>query len=60
MLNQVEQLRAQLSRFLEQHNDDAPEVEHLRWHIASLERLARWQHGAAVSLMNPRREVEAA
>jgi hypothetical protein len=59
MLNQVEQLRAQLSRFLELHNDDAPEVEHLRWHIASLERLARWQHGA-VSLMNSRQEAETA
>jgi hypothetical protein len=59
MLSQVEQLRAQLSRFLELHNDDDPEVEHLRWHIASLERLARWQEGA-VSLMNPQREIEAA
>ena len=57
MLNQVEQLRAQLSRFLELHNDDDPEVEHLRWHIASLERLARWQQGA-VSLMNSQREAE--
>ncbi|MEI6547847.1 MAG: hypothetical protein WCN85_12590 [Burkholderiales bacterium] len=59
MLNQVEQLRAQLSRFLELHNDDAPEVEHLRWHIASLERLARWQQ-EAVSLMNSQRDVETA
>jgi len=59
MLNQVEQLRAQLSRFLELHNEDAPEVEHLRWHIASLERLARWQNGA-VSLMNSQRDVETA
>ena len=59
MLNQVEQLRAQFSRFLELHNDDAPEVEHLRWHIASLERLARWQQ-EAVSLMNSQRDVETA
>jgi hypothetical protein len=59
MLNQVEQLRAQLSRFLELHNDDAPEVEHLRWHIASLERLARWEQGA-VGLMNTQRDVETA
>jgi hypothetical protein len=57
MLNQVEQLRAQLSRFLELHNDDDPEVEHLRWHIASLERLARWQQGA-VSLLHSQRDVE--
>jgi len=59
MLNQIEQLRAQLSRFLELHNDDAPEVEHLRWHIASLERLARWEQGA-VGLMNSQRDVETA
>ena len=59
MLNQVEQLRAQLSRFLELHNDNDPEVEHLRWHIASLERLARWQQGA-VSLMSSQRDVETA
>ena len=59
MMNQVEQLRAQLSRFLELHNDDDPEVEHLRWHIASLERLARWQNGA-VSLINSQRDVETA
>jgi len=59
MLNQVEQLRAQLSRFLELHSEDAPEVEHLRWHIASLERLARWQQGT-VSLTNSQPEVETA
>jgi hypothetical protein len=59
MLNQVEQLRAQLSRFLELHNEDAPEVEHLRWHIASLERLARWQQGT-VSLINSQPEEETA
>jgi len=59
MLNQIERLRAQLSRFLELHNDDAPEVEHLRWHIASLERLARWEQGA-VGLMNSQRDVETA
>lgn len=47
MASQIDLLREQLARRITQRGADDPQVEHLRWQIASLERQARWRRHAA-------------
>ncbi|MFM1988936.1 MAG: hypothetical protein RJA99_1893 [Pseudomonadota bacterium] len=47
MSTQIELLRAQLARHLALQGSEDPQVQHLRWQIASLERQARWREDAA-------------
>lgn len=47
MSTQLELLRAQLARHLALQGSEDPQVQHLRWQIASLERQARWREDAA-------------
>jgi hypothetical protein len=43
MPTQIALLREQLARQVAQNGAAAPQVEHLRWQIVSLERQARWR-----------------
>ena len=43
MRTQITLLREQLARHLQTRGADDPQVEHLRWQIASLERQDRWR-----------------
>ncbi|MFN9775186.1 MAG: hypothetical protein ACK54X_21495 [Burkholderiales bacterium] len=47
MRTQITLLREQLARHIQARGVDDPQVEHLRWQIASLERQARWREDAA-------------
>ena len=47
MATQIDLLREQLAGMIAQRGADDPQVEHLRWQIASLERQARWRRQAA-------------
>jgi hypothetical protein len=47
MRTQITLLREQLARHIRSRSADDPQVEHLRWQIASLERQARWREDAA-------------
>jgi hypothetical protein len=47
MRTQITLLREQLARHIHARGVDDPQVEHLRWQIASLERQARWREDAA-------------
>ncbi|MEI7446642.1 MAG: hypothetical protein WCK28_17260 [Burkholderiales bacterium] len=55
MSTQIELLRAQLARHLALQGSDDPQVQHLRWQIASLERQARWREDSAGMFGAPRR-----
>lgn len=58
MRTQIALLRAQLASQIALHGADAPQIEHLRWQIASLERQARLREGAAGMFGVPRRAEE--
>ncbi|HMS79275.1 MAG TPA: hypothetical protein PKC20_07045 [Burkholderiaceae bacterium] len=60
MRTQITLLREQLARHLQTRGADDPQVEHLRWQIASLERQDRWREDAAGMFGTPRRRAEAA
>jgi len=47
MPTQIALLREQLARQVALRGPNDPQVEHLRWQIASLERQARWHQDAA-------------
>jgi hypothetical protein len=59
MRTQITLLREQLARQLATRGGDDPQVEHLRWQIASLERQARWREDAAGMFGVPRRSAAA-
>ena len=54
MRTQITLLREQLARQIETRGVDDPQVEHLRWQIASLERQVRWREYAAGMFGAPR------
>ncbi|RPH44248.1 MAG: hypothetical protein EHM87_11195 [Burkholderiales bacterium] len=58
MRTQITLLREQLARHVASCGTDDPQVEHLRWQIASLERQARWREDAAGMFGAPRRTAE--
>jgi hypothetical protein len=58
MRTQITRLREQLDRQIQTRGADDPQVEHLRWQIASLERQARWRADAAGMFGTPRRPVD--
>ena len=58
MRTQITLLREQLARHIETRGADDPQVEHLRWQIASLERQARWREDAAGMFGTARRAAE--
>jgi len=47
MRTQIDLLREQLASQIALRGADNPQIEHLRWQIASLERQARLREGAA-------------
>lgn len=47
MRTQITRLREQLARQIRARGADDPQVAHLRWQIASLERQAHWRDQAA-------------
>jgi len=47
MRTQIDLLRKQLASQIALRGADNPQIEHLRWQIASLERQARLREGAA-------------
>jgi hypothetical protein len=49
----IDLLREQLARRIAQRGPDDPQVEYLRWQIASLERQARWRRQAAGMFGSP-------
>jgi hypothetical protein len=55
MQTQINLLREQLARHVATRSADDPQVEHLRWQLASLERQARWREAAAGMFGAPRR-----
>jgi len=55
MPTQIAQLREQLARQIALRGANDPQVEHLRWQIASLERQARWHCDAAGMFGAPQR-----
>jgi hypothetical protein len=57
MPTQIAQLREQLARQIAQRGANDPQVEHLRWQIASLERQARWHRDAAGMFGTPQRAL---
>jgi hypothetical protein len=59
MRTQITVLREQLARHVATRSADDPQVEHLRWQIASLERQARWREDAAGMFGAPRRSPAA-
>ena len=60
MRTQITLLREQLARHIRTRGADDPQVEHLRWQIASLERQARWREDAAGMFGASRRLADAA
>jgi hypothetical protein len=60
MRTQITLLREQLARLIQMRGADDPQVEHLRWQIASLERQARWREDAAGMFGTARRAAEPA
>ncbi len=60
MHTQITLLREQLARQIQVRGADDPQVEHLRWQIASLERQARWREDSAGMFGAPRRAADAA
>jgi hypothetical protein len=46
MPTQIALLRKQLARHVAQNGATTPQVEHLRWQLASLERQAHWREHA--------------
>jgi len=58
MRTQITLLREQLARHVAMRAADDPQIEHLRWQIASLERQARWREDAAGMFGAPRRIPE--
>ena len=55
MRTQITLLREQLAHHVATCGADDPQVEHLRWQIASLERQARWREDAAGMFGTPGR-----
>jgi hypothetical protein len=55
MRTQTTLLREQLARQLATGDAGAPQIEHLRWQIASLERQTRWREDSAYMFCAPRR-----
>lgn len=55
MRTQITLLREQLARHVATHDAYDPQIEHLRWQIASLERQARWREHAAGMFGTPTR-----
>jgi hypothetical protein len=55
MRTQIALLREELARQIRTRGADDPQVEHLRWQIASLERQARWREDASGMFGAPRR-----
>jgi hypothetical protein len=60
MRTQIALLREELARQIRTRGVDDPQVEHLRWQIASLERQARWREHASGMFGAPRRLDEIA
>lgn len=58
MPTQIALLREQLARHVAQNGAAAPQVEHLRWQIASLERQAHWRQHAGGMFGAPHRPVD--
>jgi hypothetical protein len=58
MRTQITLLREQLARLIQMRGADDPQVEHLRWQIASLERQARWREDSAGMFGTARRVAE--
>jgi hypothetical protein len=59
MRTQIDLLREQLASQIALRGANHPQIEHLRWQIASLERQARLREGAAGMFGVARRTVEA-
>lgn len=59
MPTQISMLREQLARHVALRGADDPQVEHLRWQIASLERQARWREDAAGMFGTPLARLDA-
>jgi hypothetical protein len=55
MRTQITLLRQQLAQQILTRGVDDPQVEHLRWQIASLERQERWREDSAGMLGAPSR-----
>jgi hypothetical protein len=60
MRTQITVLREQLRQRVAERGAQDPEVEHLRWQIASLERQARWRATSAGMFGAPRRDDDPA
>lgn len=58
MPTQIALLREQLARHVARNGAAAPQVEHLRWQIASLERQAHWRQHAGGMFGAPQRTVD--